>query len=511
MKCIMVMFDSLNRHFLPNYGCDWTHAPNFKRLARHAATFDTSYVCSMPCMPARRDLHTGRANFLHRAWGPLEPFDDSMPAMLKKAGVYTHLATDHYHYFEDGGATYHTKYNSWEFFRGQQGDVWMGQVADPKWPDGVGFQSRRGQFLRQDTINRTFMRSEEQHPQSRTFESGMDFIRRNHAEDNWFLQIETFSPHEPFFSHRKYKDLYPHDYRGPLFDWPDYGEVHETPEEVEHVRKEYAAVVSMCDSKLGDVLDMMDELDLWKDTMLVVWTDHGFLLGEHDQWAKVHLPFYEEVARTPFFVWDPRSGVSNERRKSLVQPSIDLPVTLLEFFGVPSTPRMQGRSLTATIATDQPVREAGMFGVFGAQVNVTDGRYVYMRGTADEGVGIHQYTLMPTHMAHPFTVEELRGAELSDPQPWARDLQLLKISRANPDPNGNQARPWKNSTAAQTLLFDLQTDPGQLHPIQDSAVEQRMIGLLVGLMRGNDAPVEQFARLGLAGGSAGGHAGGCPS
>lgn len=45
----------------------------------------------MPCMPARRDLHTGRYNFLHREWGPLEPFDDSCFAMLKKQEIYTHL------------------------------------------------------------------------------------------------------------------------------------------------------------------------------------------------------------------------------------------------------------------------------------------------------------------------------------------------------------------------------------------------------------------------------------
>src|SRR5436305_821383 len=118
MKAIMVMFDSLNRHFLPPYGCDWTHAPNFARLAERTVTFERSYVCSMPCMPARRDLHTGRPNFLHRSWGPIEPFDDSMPHLLREAGVHTHLATDHYHYLEEGGATYHTRYNPWEFLPG---------------------------------------------------------------------------------------------------------------------------------------------------------------------------------------------------------------------------------------------------------------------------------------------------------------------------------------------------------------------------------------------------------
>ncbi|MEZ4710997.1 MAG: sulfatase-like hydrolase/transferase [Caldilineaceae bacterium] len=122
MKAIMVMFDTLNRHMLPSYGGDWTHAPNFQRLAQRTVTVDNSYVGSMPGMPARRELHTGRLNFLHRSWGPLEPFDDSMPELLKDNGIYSHLITDHLHYFEDGGATYHTRYSSWEYLRGLPGD-----------------------------------------------------------------------------------------------------------------------------------------------------------------------------------------------------------------------------------------------------------------------------------------------------------------------------------------------------------------------------------------------------
>ena len=113
MKAIMVMFDSLNRHMLPPYGCDWVHAPNFQRLAERTVSFSNSYVGSMPCMPCRREFHTGRYNFLHRSWGPLEPFDDSVPEILKQNGVYTHLVSDHYHYWEEGGATYHTRYTSW--------------------------------------------------------------------------------------------------------------------------------------------------------------------------------------------------------------------------------------------------------------------------------------------------------------------------------------------------------------------------------------------------------------
>ncbi len=66
----------------------------------------------------------------------------------------------------------------------------------------------------------------------------------------------------------------------------------ETREQIEHMRFEYASLLAMCDAKLGDVLDLMDELEMWEDTLLVVWTDHGFLLSEHDCWAKMWMPFY---------------------------------------------------------------------------------------------------------------------------------------------------------------------------------------------------------------------------
>lgn len=95
MRAILLLFDSLNRHCLEPYGCGWTQTPNFSRLAKHSVMFDRCYAGSLPCMPARRELHTGRYNFLHRSWGPIEPFDDSMPELLKKSGVYTHLISDH--------------------------------------------------------------------------------------------------------------------------------------------------------------------------------------------------------------------------------------------------------------------------------------------------------------------------------------------------------------------------------------------------------------------------------
>jgi arylsulfatase A-like enzyme len=494
MKCIMVMFDSLNRRMLPSYGCDWTHAPNFARLAHRTVQFQNVYVCSMPCMPARREMHTGRPNFLHRSWGPLEPFDDSMPELLKKAGIYSHLITDHYHYFEDGGATYHNRFTTWEFFRGQEGDPWIGQVKRPIIPDVVN--ARRDFYGQQDAINRSFMKSEADMPQAKTFAAGLDFIRRNRDEDKWYLQIETFDPHEPFFADQKYKDLYAKHYDshrasgGRPFDWPPYAPVKETSAEVEHCRHEYAALLSMCDAHLGQVMNLMDDLDLWKDTMLIVCTDHGFLLGEHECWAKMWMPFYQEVSHTPLFIWDPRSGKRGEKRESLVQ-TIDFAPTVLEFFGVERPKDMLGKPLVDVVASDKPVREAGIFGLHGAQVNVTDGRYVYMRAPVrDDSEPLFDYTVMPTRMRGPFPVEHLTQTELVDGFSFMKGCRVLKIA-------SNKKRGGEHADRFQNLLYDLKSDPGQVNPIRDAAVEERMIGHLVRLMKECDAPAEQYERLGL--------------
>jgi len=482
----MVMFDTLNRHMLPPYGCDWTHAPNFARLAQRTVTFERSYIGSMPCMPARRELHTGRYNFLHRSWGPLEPFDDSMPEILKENGVYTHLVTDHQHYFEDGGGTYHTRYSSWEFSRGQEGDPWKGVIKDPHIPETV--KKQRPPIWRQDWVNRTYMTTEEAQPQAKTFEMGIEFIETNHAEDQWFLQIETFDPHEPFFTQQHYKDLYPHEYDGLHFDWPDYAPVNETPEEIQHVRYEYAALLSMCDNYLGKILDLMDKYDLWQDTMLIVNTDHGFMLSEHDWWAKVQMPFYEEIAHTPLFIYDPRSKRQNERCDSLVQ-TIDLAPTLLEYFGMEIPPDMQGISLKDAVASNAHTRDAGLFGVHGGHVNITDGRYVYMRAPAHEvNEPLYNYTLMPTHMNKRFSVAELQDIALQAPFAFTKGCRTMKI----------HANPVLKAHRFGTLLYDVENDPQQQTALEDKSVESRLIEQMIALMQQNDAPPEQYERLGLA-------------
>ena len=75
------------------------------------------------------------------------------------------------------------------------------------------------------------MQNEEDMPQAKTFAMGMDFLKCNHENDNWFLQIETFDPHEPYFSADKYKDLYDFDFSKSTRDWPSYVSGKESPDQ----------------------------------------------------------------------------------------------------------------------------------------------------------------------------------------------------------------------------------------------------------------------------------------
>ena len=485
MRAVVLMFDSLNRHFLSPYGATWTRTPNFRRLAQRAVTFDRSYVASMPCMPARRDLHTGRPGFLRRHWGPLEPWDFSCIEAIGKSGVHTHLATDHYHYFEDGGANYHCRYDTWEFFRGQEGDPWVGQVADPIVPKNENPKGRK-----QDWINREAMRRDADHCQTKTVDAGLDFIDRNAADDRWLLQIECFDPHEPYFCSREWKDLFPHpDDDETLYDWPTY-QLDSAPrrELVEQARRRYAALLAKCDASLGHVLDRFDEHGLWDDTMLVVWTDHGMLLGEHGQMLKNVMPLYEEVSHTPLFVHDPRHGARGERRASIVQPAIDLCPTLLNYFGCDVPETVIGKDLSPVVQRDENGRDAALFGYFGQRVNVVTDRHAYYRGGDDSTPNV-TYTMEPARMRWRWDTASLRDATLADaPLPDSRGVRPLAI------PGGVTGDKYRSS-----LLFDLKADPAQQRPLDDADLTSRLASRMRELMVEADAPPEQLARVGLAG------------
>ena len=503
MKAVFVLFDSLCRTAMGCYGPTPVRTPNFDRFAARAVTFDTHFVGSLPCMPARRDLHAGRLNFLHRSWGPLEPFDNSFPEAMREAGIHAHLVTDHMHYFEDGGSTYHGRFRTWDFIRGQEYDPWKAMVQPPLARLREKYSPRHYDFEAgwkrlQHAVNSEFMQEERDLPLPRCFDSAFEFLDRNRDADPWFLMLECFDPHEPFQAPKRFKEQYATSWKGGVLDWPHYEKVADSPEEIAEIRANYAALVAACDHYFGRLLDYFDRHDLWESTALVLSTDHGFLLAEHDWWGKNLMPYYTEISHIPLIVHHPRyTHRAGERRASLTQ-TMDLMPTFLDLFGLPVPREARGSSVVPLLEGDRSQRDIGIFGMFGGPIGATDGRYTYYLYPNDlYAPGLHEYTLMPMHLHTLFSVAEMRTSVLVDPFDFTKGMPLLRIealkdARRIPMHDNKLFDPGVGTT-----LYDLAADPRQTRPFRDDAIERRFLAGIAQVMRAHDAPVELYARYGV--------------
>lgn len=509
MRTIFCLFDSLNRTALGCYGGDAIPTPNFDRFAARSITYTNHFVGSLPCMPARRDLHTGRLNFMHRSWGPLEPFDNSYPEILREEGVYPHMVTDHLHYFEDGGSTYHSRFASYDYIRGQENDPWKAMVQpplermrekmDPKSYNlsGDGSLHDPERYRLQHVINREWMGEEFGMPGPQCFKSAFEFLDTNRDADNWLLHLECFDPHEPFHAPQRFKDLFPTDWNGRILDWPNYGKVQELPEEIAELRANYAALVAMCDAYFGQLLDYLDAHDMWEDTALIVTTDHGLLLSEHDWWGKNLQPYYREISHIPLIVHDPRQPEAAGTRRDQITQTYDLMPTLLDLHDAPIPEEVLGQSVLSGEG-----REYALFSMFGGPMGITDGEYDYFLYPRDIGAeGLHEYTLMPLHLRSRMVPEELATAELDRSFGFTQGAPVMRIDALT------TARriPCVDGQAFQdigTRLFHSKHDPQQQNPVQDPATEARMQAAILTILEAHEAPSEFYDWFGFSGISA---------
>ena len=128
----------------------------------------------------------------------------------------------------------------------------------------------------------------EKYSTPRTYNAAAQWLQKNHDADNFLLWVEGFDPHEPFDVPKEYMDLYEEDHfeNSEQTYWPRYERSDSyTPEEIAHLRRRYKALLSMTDHYIGKLLDVLDQNDMWKDTMVIFTTDHGFMLGEHGFFA----------------------------------------------------------------------------------------------------------------------------------------------------------------------------------------------------------------------------------
>lgn len=493
MKTIMIMLDTLRRDALPCYS-DIENLPNFKRLSEHCSVFDEFYASSLPCMPARREMQTGFPNFLHRAWGPLEPYDISFVEVLKNNGIYTHLITDHQHYWEDGGATYHNRYNSYEFIRGQEGDLYRPAcIVDEdltKLDKYINAALGRQNMIRHDEANKKIIKEEADYPQVQCINSAIEFLNDHADVENWYLQLECFDPHEPFSVPDRFKDVIDPELKKHDFDWPVYANVRNIDElmKIDIWYKNYQALLLMLDEGIGKIIDAMDENDLWKDTTLILNTDHGFMFGEKEWSGKTVMPVYDELCHTPFLMHVPNNILSKQRYSSICQ-TYDIASTMYDLYKIEDAPKTFGRSILKIV--DGTInREYGYCGYYGGHLNVFSSEYCYMRASVtSDNSPLKEYTLMPTRMRSLFKKEDFKNVRLVSGYDYFKDWKVLEVE---------SDQYFYNPFVTGSLLFDKKLDPRQEKAIFNPEIEQRFALEALRFLNKVDAPSSQYKRLGLS-------------
>jgi iduronate 2-sulfatase len=182
----------------------------------------------------------------------------------------------------------------------------------------------------------------------------------------WFLAVGLFKPHLPFAAPRKYFDLHDPE-KIPLPENPtqpqgttgwhasselrrNYGndgrDPASDPAYVRHLRQAYAAATSYVDAQAGRILDALQTHGLDRNTIVVVWGDHGFLLGDHAIWGKHCL--YERALRSPLMIRVPGLTKPGQPSAAVVE-TVDIFPTLADLCGLPVPEGLDGRSLRAQL------------------------------------------------------------------------------------------------------------------------------------------------------------------
>ena len=495
-NAVVVLLDSLNRHMIGAYGGTEFETPNLDRFAATATRFTNHHTGSLPCMPARHDILCGALDFLWRAWGSVEIWEDAITYELRKAGVVTQLISDHPHLFETGGENYHVDFMGWSYERGHEGDAWKTR-PDPSWAGAPGLG--RGHMPYDDS--RGWFRGEADFPGPRTMAAAARWLDENAGHhDRFFLFVDEFDPHEPFDTPEPWASKYDPEWEGPHLIWPPYmrGAVEKgfiTERQARQLRACYGAKLSMIDHWLGKVLDAIDRNGLADDTLVVICTDHGHYLGEKDIWGKPGVPVYAPLGHIPLMIRHP--GAAPGTCEALTT-AVDIHATLMDQFGVSQRQRTHGRSLLPLIRGEAAsVRDWLLTGVWGREAHLVTGRYKYARGPAGANAPLsmlsNRWSTMPTHVVDRYVALPLPDERAFLDRMPGSDVPVLH----QPWAEGDAVPFWARFRSSGHHLFDLQEDPAEERNLAGTPLEAELADLLRQALLELEAPASQFERLGL--------------
>ncbi|MCS6850556.1 MAG: sulfatase [Gemmataceae bacterium] len=346
---LFIAVDDLN-HWVGYLGRNrQTRTPNIDKLAARGVAFTRSYCVAPLCNPSRVALMSGlrpsttgvyvNAN----DWRPVIAEDKTLTTAFRKAGYYVAGA----------GKIYHGR-----FPRRSEWDDYLTKARKnpvPKGDQGVGAI----QFGPVDAADDDL---EDYHIVNYAIEQ----LRKKHDKP-FFLACGLHKPHLPWFIPRKYFDLHPLDKielpphtKDDLADVPPAG-VRMAQPQGDHAAilkanrwkdaiQGYLAAISYTDMNIGRLIDALDQSAYRDNTIIVLWSDHGWHLGEKEHWRKFAL--WEEATRAPLIWVVPGLTKPN----GLCERTVDfmsIYPTLLDLCGIPKPAHVEGTSIRPLLADPQ--------------------------------------------------------------------------------------------------------------------------------------------------------------
>ena len=341
---IVVVSDTLRTGYLGCYGNDRIDTRNIDRFAEEGVLFTKAYPESLPTIPMRRAIHTGRRaypfsdyqpvpwdNVYLPGWQPMSANESTVAETLVQAGYHTGFYADVPHYFVPG-MNFIRGFRQWDYLRGQAEDRYNAAYRADRhlFSKYVG----GGDRSRHHIVNVRPEMPEEEWPTARTFRKAIQFIQENRSNTPFYLYVDTFSPLETWESPVHYYELYGKlDDRLPLPLNTHYGPISEKPEYEQYLptlKANYSGLVTMVDRWFGKLLDAVDGLGLRDDTLVIFTSDHGTNFADNPE-GVVGKPapyLYPGTMHVPLMVRVPDGTGAGTRRDELVY-TVDIPATLL--------------------------------------------------------------------------------------------------------------------------------------------------------------------------------------
>ena len=387
MNVILIISDTFRYDNLFDRAAMPVRTPNLDAFAARAVSAERMMVSSFPTIPHRTDLASGRYGWPWHGWQDLRlSTRNALPALLKQGGGHvTQLLGDAFHLMK---SRFDRVFDAAYMRRGQEGDAYFLRMNRPLRhvmpPEKTRSSKTFLGYNLPDThtwINQTWRYEEDRFaPQSARL--AVQWLEENDRHEPFFLWLDFFDPHEPWDPPEYMVRKYDPDYAGTPMIHPNYGKASDlTPEELRNLRAHYCAEAELVDRAVGRVLQRLDDLDLWRNSIVIFTSDHGMSLGEHNRTGKSNIndrderywPIYGEIAHVPFMVAAP--GIEGGRTiDALLQP-VDILPTVLELAGVEVTPPepFHGASFAPLVRGEDlpPLRE---FAISGA-CSVDNGRF----------------------------------------------------------------------------------------------------------------------------------------